>query len=235
MKEQTRRELKKEGRRFIVLFMVLGTFLVYGHIKSSIEAVKEAEVEKYKNEIMLDGMAEAVIKLQDEKDKLLASPTKQIEKASRGGESSLPEILKKSEATAEQLNSYVKGTKLEGIGYSCKASEQEFQINSIILMAMSIHESGWGKNTISQTKNNVMSINANDRNPNGDAFLYASKSGCILDGARMLKKSYLTEGAKYFNGYTLEGINVKYATDKEWHIKVRARANDIKKRLGVKV
>jgi len=36
-----------------------------------------------------------------------------------------------------------------------------------------------------------------------------------------VKKDYLTPGGKYYEGETLEAMNIHYATDKEWAAKIK--------------
>ena len=135
----------------------------------------------------------------------------------------------KSNITSEQLEKVLTNSNLVGLSNSFLAAEQETNVNAVCLTAIAIHESGWGTNQLTIQKNNIMSICAYDWNPLGAATTYKTKTACILDGAWLLKHDYLTETGKYFNGATLDGINVKYATDKSWASKVRNIISQIMK------
>jgi beta-N-acetylglucosaminidase len=138
------------------------------------------------------------------------------------------ELISKSNIQAEQLNKFLEKTNMKGLGYSFKAAEQEYSVNSVFLTAVAVHESGFGTNTISKKKNNIMSICAYDWSPVSSATSYKTRTDCILRGAELLKKNYLTKGGKYFNGATLEGVNKKYASDKGWAKCVKGYMSQIK-------
>jgi len=52
------------------------------------------------------------------------------------------DITSESNATAEQINKALKGTKLAGLGQAYVDAELKYQINAIYLTAITIHESG---------------------------------------------------------------------------------------------
>lgn len=138
------------------------------------------------------------------------------------------ELVLKSNVSPEQLNKFLEKTNMKGLGYSFKAAEQEYSVNAVFLTAVAVHESGFGTNTISKKKNNIMSICAYDWSPVSSATSYKTRTDCILRGAELLKKNYLTKGGKYFNGATLEGVNKKYASDKGWAKCVKGYMSQIK-------
>lgn len=142
-------------------------------------------------------------------------------------------LLKRSGASAEAYNKVLEGTNMAGLGYAFKAAEIETGVNALNLMSIAIHESGWATNPISIKKNNIMSICAYDVDTFNSASSYSTKMKCVSDAAVLLKRDYLTKGGKYFNGVSLEGINVKYASDKGWAMKVRQIKNDIISKLEV--
>lgn len=116
-----------------------------------------------------------------------------------------------SNATAEELNDIVKGTNLAGIGEACVYVEQEYGINAITVLALSIHESGFGTNAISKHKNNIISYRATNKNTFRNAKTFSSKSDCIVLGMRSIAKNYLDINGKYFHGFGLTDMNVRYA------------------------
>ena len=146
-----------------------------------------------------------------------------------------PELLTKSKITAEQLNKFLSSdpkSNLKGLGYAFKAAEVETNVNAVFLTALAVHESGWGTNNVTKQKNNIMSIAAYDWSPLASAKDYKIKMQCIADGALLLKTNYLTKGGKWYNGATLQGINVKYATDKGWAKCVQTWMDKIKRYCG---
>lgn len=105
--------------------------------------------------------------------------------------------------------------------------EKQYNINGIFVAAVGIHESGWGTSKIAIQKNNLFGYGAYDSNPYNGAYEFTSYSESIDLIARVFVKYYLNPngtsiygGEKaagtYYNGPTLSGINIKYASDKNW-------------------
>ena len=109
--------------------------------------------------------------------------------------------------------------------------EQKYNINGVFLAALAIHESGWGTSKISQDKNNLFGYGAYDDTPYECSYGYETHRDGIDTVARALVKNYLNPAGTiiydgqvatglYYNGATVGGINVRYASDTNWHIKV---------------
>ena len=106
-------------------------------------------------------------------------------------------------------------------------AEKQYNINGIFLAAVAIHESGWGTSKLAQEKNNLFGYGASDSNPFENAYSFDTYSECIDLLARVFVKYYINENGtsiyggevangKYYNGSNLSGVNVKYASDKNW-------------------
>lgn len=105
--------------------------------------------------------------------------------------------------------------------------EKQYNINGIFVAAVGIHESNWGTSQIALQKNNLFGYGANDSNPYNNAYVFNSYSESIDLLARVFVKYYLNPSgtsiyggekavATYYNGSTLNGVNTKYASDKNW-------------------
>lgn len=105
--------------------------------------------------------------------------------------------------------------------------EKQYNINGIFVASMGIHESAWGTSKISIEKNNLFGYGAYDSNPYNGAYNFSSYAESIDLIARVLVKYYINSkgtsiysGEKalgtYYNGATLNAVNKKYATDKNW-------------------
>lgn len=105
--------------------------------------------------------------------------------------------------------------------------EKQYNINGIFVAAVGIHESGWGTSSISKNKKNLFGYGAYDSSPGESAYSFTTYAEGIDLIARVFCKYYLYpkgtaiyggEIAKgsYYNGPTLQGINTRYATDKNW-------------------
>ena len=105
--------------------------------------------------------------------------------------------------------------------------EKQYNINGVFVASVGIHESAWGTSQIAVQKNNLFGYGAYDSNPYNGAYTFSNYSESIDLLARVLVKYYLNPagtsiygGEKavgtYYNGATLNGINTKYASDKNW-------------------
>ena len=109
--------------------------------------------------------------------------------------------------------------------------EKKYNINGIFLASMAIHESAWGTSQIAQDKNNLFGYGSYDESPYESSYEFASYEEGIETVAKSLVKYYLnpsgtkiydgeTAAAWYYNGPTLQGVNTRYASDKDWYTKV---------------
>ena len=106
-------------------------------------------------------------------------------------------------------------------------AEKQYNINGVFLAAVAIHESGWGTSKISKNKNNLFGYGAVDSNPYGGAYSFSSYNEGIDLLARVFVKYYLNPSGtsiydgniangKYYSGNTLQAVNKRYASDKNW-------------------
>lgn len=121
-------------------------------------------------------------------------------------------------------------------------AEKKYNINGIFLASMAIHESAWGTSQIAKDKNNLFGYGSYDETPYESSFEFESYSEGIDTVARSLVKYYLnpsgtkiydgeTAAAWYYNGPTLQGVNTRYASDKEWYKKVYSYMDMLYNRL----
>lgn len=105
--------------------------------------------------------------------------------------------------------------------------EKQYNINGVFVASVGIHESAWGTSKIAMEKNNLFGYGAYDSNPYNGAYNFSNYSESIDLLARVFVKYYLNPagtsiygGEKavgtYYNGATLNGVNTKYASDKNW-------------------
>lgn len=134
--------------------------------------------------------------------------------------------------TGEQLNSILKGTKLEGLGFWFSYYAWQNNISSLYLTAHAIHESAWGTSFIARYKHNLFGFGAYDSSPYWSANYYASYRECVQQVSSYIAKEYLTESGLWYEGDTLRDINVHYASDKQWCNKVANIMNMLAYKLG---
>lgn len=121
--------------------------------------------------------------------------------------------------------------------------EKKYNINGIFLASMAIHESAWGTSQIAKDKNNLFGYGSYDETPYESSFEFESYEESIETVAKSLVKYYLnpsgtkiydgeTASAWYYNGPTLQGVNTRYASDKDWYKKVYSYMEMLYNRLN---
>ncbi|PES76531.1 N-acetylmuramoyl-L-alanine amidase [Bacillus cereus] len=129
-----------------------------------------------------------------------------------------------SNVTPQEIDNYIKryhpDSPLVGVGQDFIKAQNEYGVNSLYLAAHAILESGYGKSEIAYRKHNLFGLRAYDWDPFAHAKYLPSYGLSISYNADYVRKNYLEQGAKYFNGYTLPAMNVMYSTDKEWAGKI---------------
>lgn len=137
------------------------------------------------------------------------------------------DLTQPSGENAATLNAFLSGTALAGLGQSYMNAEQTYHVSARYLVAHSILESAWGTSWLAQNKHNLFGYGADDANPLGDAKTFASFDACIMFVAKMVSQNYLTPGGSFYHGPTLRGMNVCYASDPMWAVKIARIANTI--------
>lgn len=110
-------------------------------------------------------------------------------------------------------------------------AEQKYNVNGLLLVAMAIHESGWGTSAISLDKRNLFGYGAYDNDAYNSAYTFETYAEGIEFVAKILAKAYLnpagmtmsdgdTTTGRYYSSPTLTGINTRYSTDPNWCTKV---------------
>lgn len=109
--------------------------------------------------------------------------------------------------------------------------DKAYQINGVFLAAIAIHESGWGTSTIAKDKKNLFGYGAYDSSPYESSYSFETYAEGIELLAKVLVKYYINEAGtpiyeeelakgSYYNEPTVAGVNVRYASDTNWHNKV---------------
>lgn len=121
--------------------------------------------------------------------------------------------------------------------------DRKYNINGVFLAALAIHESGYGTSQIANDKKNLFGFGAYDSNPYEYAVNFDTYTSGIEAVAKHLVKQYLNPaGTKiydnevaqglYYNGPTVSGVNVRYATDSQWFAKVYKHMEELYNKLS---
>ena len=112
-------------------------------------------------------------------------------------------------------------------------AEKKYNINGVFLASIAIHESGWGKSNIANDKHNLFGFGAYDASPYESALTFETYAEGVDVVAAWLVNNYLNASGTvlndgtiakgtYYNGANVSGVNVRYASDPEWCLKVFA-------------
>lgn len=130
-----------------------------------------------------------------------------------------------------QLDAVLDGTSLQGLGSAFVNAENKYHMHAVYLLAHAIRESDFGRSQIARDKYNLFGFMAYDSNPYASAKKFESFEQCIDYVAGYIKRQYLTPGGSWYEGPTLRGMNVHYATDKQWAVKIARWMDQIYKAL----
>ncbi|MGH1051850.1 S-layer homology domain-containing protein [Bacillus cytotoxicus] len=129
-----------------------------------------------------------------------------------------------SNITGKEIDNFIAryhpDSPLVGHGQDFIEAQNNHGVNALYLAAHAILESGYGKSEIAYRKHNLFGLRAYDWDPFGNAKYLQSYGESIAYNANYVRARYLEKTGMYYNGPTLTGMNVKYATDKEWAPKI---------------
>lgn len=124
------------------------------------------------------------------------------------------DLRKPSGLTSTQLERGLKHD-LKGLGSAFVTAEKMYNVNAVFLASVAALESNWGRSNYARKRNNLFGYGAYTSNPD-HAYYFESKEHAIYFVAKKLSEDYLTTTGKFFNGYTLQGVNKKYCTNPNW-------------------
>lgn len=132
-----------------------------------------------------------------------------------------------SNVSEEMLENHFRGTALEGTASSFIKAERLYNINALFLSAIAVLESDWGQSEIAREKNNLFGFSAYNHAPRESAREFESYEESILLVAGYLSYNYLEPNGKYYNGTSVDAVNIKYCltntgeVDTDWAVKVK--------------
>lgn len=109
--------------------------------------------------------------------------------------------------------------------------DTKYKINGIFLASLGIHESAWGTSQIAKEKKNLFGYGSYDATPYESSYSFDNYKDGIELVAKVMVKYYINPvGTKiydnekalatYYNGPTIADVNIRYASDENWHEKV---------------
>lgn len=106
-------------------------------------------------------------------------------------------------------------------------AEKKYGINAFFMAGVVALESGFATSRRAVEDNNLTGYEVYSDDSEGK--LFKSQVESILQTAKHLKENYLTEGSVYYNGLSVDAVQIKYCPDegkgKNWEGKVNELAN----------
>lgn len=222
MKRRKKGSLKKKIKKVFVLacisFILGGVFVNSSFVKEQQELVYASLKDKY-------GITDTNSNIEQVKD---------IQESVEAKNYSLTvdtDLRIPSNATSEDINKMLEGTKLYGLGDAFVKAEKAYGVNALYMMGLAALESGYGTSRFAIERNNLYGWNAVDSNPDKAKF-FDSKEQATLFVASRLKQNYLSENGRYFEGYSARAVDVHYCTDKAHADKIINIVNSLVEKLG---
>lgn len=149
-----------------------------------------------------------------------------------------------------QIQTFLQGTPLEADASYFLQAEQTNHVSAIYLVADAVLETGFGTSQIYQQDHNLFGFEAYTSDP-GDAMQFPSDQACVAYVSWYVSVNYLTPPGsqvppygspagsppsvptgQFFHGPTPAGMNVDYATDPSWALKISVIGSDLQTTTG---
>ena len=144
-------------------------------------------------------------------------------------------LRSKSNIDASVLNNYLSSytnSVMLNQGQAFINAQNTYGVNALLLYAMAIHESAYGTSAYARGRNNLFGWNAYDNSP-GSASTFSSVVNCINEQAGINLRGFLdVYDGRFFSsslGNKGSGLNVKYASDPYWGMKIAGIAYAVDK------
>lgn len=141
-------------------------------------------------------------------------------------------LLSTSGTSAWAIDEYLQATTpLPPLGAAFLDAEARYGVNARFLLAVALHESGWGRSYIARVKHNLFGYNAFDRDPVRFASAYPTYAANVDDTARFIHDAYLTPGGRYWLGQpTLRSMQRYWSSSQVWGTSISRMASSIRLR-----
>ncbi|PEK05227.1 N-acetylmuramoyl-L-alanine amidase [Bacillus toyonensis] len=134
------------------------------------------------------------------------------------------DLTLESNITAKELDAFIAkyhpDSPLVGYGQSFINAGKKYGVNALASWAHMILETGYGKSEIAYLKHNLFGLRAYDWDPFGCAKYLPTYSDSVSYNLSYVRQHYLEKDGLHYNGPTLRGMNVKYASSNTWSEKI---------------
>jgi len=213
----------------MLIILAIGTDRYFAIVRQErLEEIRQIEEE---NERLIKKARQAQEQIRLQRTEQIVSGTL----PSRGGRidaTTIPVTTPSGFSAARFERAFV-GTALAGIGEALVQAEELYGINSLVLAAIIVHETGWGQSRLAREKNNLAGLGAYDGSEYSAGIKFDSRTASIMFLAELLAVEYAPGGCYYGGSRDLQGIGARYASDPRWAEKVAGCMRVIMQRAEV--
>lgn len=144
------------------------------------------------------------------------------------------DLRKASNVTAKDLqkfmleNNKTKDNILYKLAPEFIKAQKSTGVNAQFMFAHAILETGWGSSIIAQHKNNLFGFQAYDTCPITCSKYFPTGEAGLKRYGYHIVNNYLVKSGPYYHGNSVLDMNIRYATDKAWGLKIANLMNKIK-------
>lgn len=120
----------------------------------------------------------------------------------------------KSNINAQEMHDILPAT-MKHLASAIVYSEQLYNVNAFFIASLVAYESGWATSARANNGSNNLTGMA-VYSPNSRGMYFESQQECVIYTANHLSNNYLSPDGSYFSGYSIYGVNVRYAANKNW-------------------
>ena len=148
------------------------------------------------------------------------------------------DLKKLSNVTEKELKTVLINTNMvELIPYIIEA-EKRYEVNALFMTALIANESSWNTSQKAKTLNNITGFGVYNYKVNRRGRNFESKAQCIFATAELLSESYLDPSGSFYNGKSVEGVNIRYClnddgtVDYNWSNTIKSIAINLRNEIN---
>lgn len=213
----------------IIILICISSMMLGFSVSSKNEISKKINFNKVDKEIKVEDINKEIVKYEKEVKKTIVNNKEEIRISNVNyirNNITIPSGISKEEMKSVLLNTTGGETMLH-LAEAFVEAEIKYGVNAFFMAGIVALESGFATSRRAVEDNNLTGYEVYSDDSQGK--LFPSQTASILQTAKHLKENYLTEGAVYYNGLSVDAVQIKYCPDegkgKNWEGKVNELAS----------
>lgn len=213
----------------IIILICLSSMMLGFSLSSKNEISKKIKLDKVDEEIKAENISESVVKYEKDIKKLMDYNKEEVRISNVNyirKNITIPSGINNDEMKSVLLNTVGAKTMVH-LADAFVEAENKYGVNAFFMAGVVALESGFATSRRAVEDNNLTGYEVYSDDSEGK--LFKSQMESILQTAKHLNENYLTEGGVYYNGLSVDAVQIKYCPDegkgKNWEGKVNELAN----------